>query len=115
MRALSEIFHLSQNWLNLRRPAAYVERDDTARAPDIDILADSTRAGGNWARSDSSCDKPKGVYHEKRRSTAITLGRKELGAKILSGRGLRGLRVEMREFVATEWLGVGKVVKGWAG
>ena len=115
MRASSEISHLSQNWLNLRRPAAYVDRDETARAPVIDILADSTRAGGNWARSDSSCEIPNGVCHEKRRSTAITLGRKELGVKILSGRGLRGLRVEVNGFIVAGGLGVEDMVEEWAG
>lgn len=39
------------------------------------------------------------MRHEKRRSAAITRGRKGLDAKIRSGRGLRGLLVKVRHVV----------------
>lgn len=73
-----------------------MDLEDVAKAPVIDILADSTRAGAFKL----SCDKPYGVCHENSPSTARTQCHKELDSSIRSARGLQGLRVDASGIVS---------------
>ena len=50
MRSDSGIAHQSQNWLNRRMPAPYVERDEDAKAPLIASLAASASWVGSCSR-----------------------------------------------------------------